>query len=111
MIGEAGIRLETVHGFGAKRQLKSFVPSRLMTMGTNGIQTALGNFRSVGPEVVIRKHARLRFNSTVSEYTIAVLAVQRPLSLRHSVTFWRGAGLAVTNIAKTQPIENVQKGT
>jgi hypothetical protein len=48
-------------------------------------------------------------NFTVAEYFLAILTVQSPL--RHSVTLWRGAGLAVTNIAKTQPIENVQKGT
>jgi hypothetical protein len=45
----------------------------------------------------------------VAEYFLAILAVQSPL--RHSVTLWRGAGLAVTNNAKTQQIENVQKGT
>jgi hypothetical protein len=45
----------------------------------------------------------------VPEYFLAILAVQSPL--RHSVTLWRGAGLAVTNNAKTQQIENVQKGT
>jgi len=54
---------------------------------------------------------RLGVNFTVSEYSIAILAVQSPLSLRHSVTFWRGAGLAVTNNAKSLQLENVQKGT
>ena len=51
----------------------------------------------------------LRIDFTVAEYFLAILAVQSPL--RHSVTLWRGAGLAVINNAKTLPIENVQKST
>jgi hypothetical protein len=51
----------------------------------------------------------LRIDFTVAEYFLAILAVQSPL--RHSVTLWRGASLAVINNAKTQPIENVQKAT
>ena len=80
-------------------------------MRTNGLETALGNFRSVRPQFVIWQGVRPDLNFAVDEYSIAVLIVQRPLSLRHSLTFWRGAGLAVINIAKTQYIQNVQKGT
>jgi hypothetical protein len=32
-----------------KGQLKSFVESRLVAVRTNGLETALGNFRSVRP--------------------------------------------------------------
>jgi hypothetical protein len=53
-----------------------------MTVRTNGIETALGNFRSVRPEFVIRKRVRLNVNFAVGEYSIAVLAVQSPLGLR-----------------------------
>jgi len=101
--------LEEGDGFsGTKRQLKSFVESRLVAVWTNGLETALRNFRSVWPEFVIGKGVRLRVNFAVGEHPIAVLVVQSPMSLRHSRTLWRGAGLAVTNNAKTQQIENVQ---
>jgi hypothetical protein len=45
----------------------------------------------------------------VAEYFLAILTVQSPL--RHSVTFWQGACLAVTNNAKTQRYENVSYWT
>ena len=41
---------------------------------------------------------RLNINLAVGEYSIAVLTVQGPSG--HPVTFWRGAGLAVTDNAK-----------
>jgi hypothetical protein len=88
--------------------LKSFVKPRLVTEGTDRGETALGHFRSVWPEFVIRKSARLRVNFAVDEHPVAVLAVQSPLSLRHSVTFWRGAGLAVTDNAKLKPLKMFQ---
>jgi hypothetical protein len=77
-----------------------------VTIRADGAETAFGNFR-VRPKFVIRKSVRLRINLAVGEDSIAVLTIQSPLSLRHSVTFWRGAGLAVTNNAKTQNIEDV----
>jgi hypothetical protein len=81
-------------------QLKSFVESRLVTIRADGAKTALGHFRSIWPEFVVRKCVRPDVNIAVSEYSIAILTVQGPLRLGHSVTFWRGAGLAVTNNAK-----------
>ena len=59
----------------AKGQLKSFVESRLVAVRTDRLETALGNFRSVGPKLVIRKCVRLGVNLTVAEYSVAVLAV------------------------------------
>ena len=101
--------LEEGDGFSrTKRQLKSFVKPRLVAVRTDRGETALGHFRSVWPEFVIGKSVRLRVNFAVGEHPIAILAVQSPLSLRHSMTLWRGAGLAVTNNAKTHQIENVQ---
>jgi hypothetical protein len=55
--------------------LKPFVESRLVAVRTNGLETALGNFRSVRPEFVIRKRVRPNVNFAVAEYSIAVLAV------------------------------------
>jgi len=66
-----------------KRQLKPFVKAELVTVRTDRFKTPLGNFRSVRPEFVIRKRVRLNVNFAVSEYSIAVLAVQSPLGLRH----------------------------
>jgi hypothetical protein len=82
--------------------------------GTDRGETALEHFRSVWPEVVIRKSARLRVNFAVDEHPVAVLTVltvltvQSPLSLRHSVTFWRRAGLAVTDNAKLNILKMFQ---
>ena len=76
--------LEKIHSFNtAKRQLKSLVKSRLVTVLTNYVQTALGHFGSIRPEFVIRKRVGLNVNFAVAEYSIAVLAVQSPLRLRH----------------------------
>jgi hypothetical protein len=88
--------------------LKPFIESRLVAVRTNGLETALGHFRSVRPKFVIRKCVRLNVNFAVREYLIAILAVQSPLRLRHPVTFWRGAGLTVTNNAKTKQVKNAQ---
>jgi hypothetical protein len=71
-----------------------------VAMRTGCSRTALGNLGSVRPKRIVKKSVRLRFNFTVAEYSIAVLAVQSPL--RHSGTLWREAGLTVTNNAKTQ---------
>jgi hypothetical protein len=77
-------RLVNVNGVGrTKRQLESFVAPRLLTIRAPGAETAFGNFRSIWPKFVIRKSVRLRINVAVSEDSIAVLAVQSPLSLRH----------------------------
>ncbi len=70
--------------------MKPFIESRLVAVRTNGLETALGHFRSVRPKFVIRKCVRLNVNFAVREYPIAILAVQSPLRLRHPVTFWRG---------------------
>jgi hypothetical protein len=88
--------------------LKPFIESRLVAVRANGLQTALGHFRSVRAKFVIRKCVRLNVNLAVREYPIAVLAVQSPLRLRHPVTFCQGAGLTVTNNAKTKQVKNVQ---
>jgi hypothetical protein len=66
-----------------KHQLKSFVTPRLLAIRTDGAETALGNFRSVWPEFIIRKRMRLRVNFTVGEDSVAVLTIESPLSLRH----------------------------
>jgi hypothetical protein len=52
-------------------------------MRTDRFKPSLGNFRSVRPEFVIRKGVRPNVNFAVGEYSIAVLAVQSPLGLRH----------------------------
>ena len=57
-----------------KRQLKSFVKSRLVTIRTNRVETALGNFRSVRPKFVVRKGVRANVNFAVAEYSVAILA-------------------------------------
>jgi hypothetical protein len=67
-----------------KRQLKPFVKAGLVTVRTNRFEACLGNFRSVRPEFVIRKRVRPNVNFAVGEYSIAVLAVQSPLGLRHA---------------------------
>jgi hypothetical protein len=59
----------------SKRQLESFVKSRLMAIRTNCAETTFWHFRSVRPQFVIRKSARLRVNFAVAEYSIAILAV------------------------------------
>ena len=41
----------------------------------------------------------------MAEYFLAILTVQSPV--RHSVILRRGAGLAVSNVAKTQHVGNV----
>jgi hypothetical protein len=72
--------LEKEHRFPrSQRQLESFVKSRLVAIRTNCAETTFWNFRSIRPEFVIRKSARLRVNFAVLEYSIAVLAVQSPL--------------------------------
>jgi hypothetical protein len=63
--------------------LKPFVKAGLVTVRTDRFKPSLGNFRSVRPEFVIRKRVRPNVNLAVSEYSIAVLAVQSPLGLRH----------------------------
>lgn len=82
-----------------------------MAVRTERCETNRGHFRSVWPEFVIRKGVRLRVNLAAGEHPVAVLTVQSPLSLTHSVTFWRGAGLAVTNIAKTRQMGMFKKRT
>jgi hypothetical protein len=67
-----------------KRQLKPFVKAGLVTVRTDRFEACLGNFRSVRPEFVIRKRVRPNVNFAVGEYSIAVLAVQSPLGLRHA---------------------------
>jgi hypothetical protein len=90
----------TNFSFRRVHQLKSLVGARLLAVRTIHNCAVFGNFRSVRPKRIVKKSVGLRFNLTVAEYSIAVLAVQNPL--RHSVTLWRGAGLAVANNAKTQ---------
>jgi hypothetical protein len=76
--------LSKVHSVDrTKRQLKPFVKAGLVTVRTDRFKTPLGNFRSVRPKFVIRKRVRPNVNLAVSEYSIAVLAVQSPLGLRH----------------------------
>ena len=82
-----------------------------MTVETNGLETTLRNFRAVRPQFVIWKGVRPDVNFAVSEYSIAILTVQSPLRLGHSVTFRRGAGLAVTNHAKIRRHKSVQNWT
>ena len=92
--------LRTASGlFGRVYELKAPIGGRFLAMRAGYRRTALRNLRSVRPKRIVKKIVGLRFNFTVAEYSIAVVAVQSPL--RHAVTFSE----AWFNHAKTRTME------